>query len=205
MLPSLAQLAVHRKCCEAVPQAHTTSGSRAACGGVSHVVFLLYAQHVLPPKLLDRKLKGDTLSDRSFLGRTGLTSQRCLTMQNHTGSPLYSSCQKALNGWYPICKRPYCYCYHPCYQQWLNATKRLQLFLSRPNTSHTSSMKWNYWSVWSHSGPYIICLHAPEPELAEVFHIWQEGGKGLVVLSFPLALLKKVKNSCCDVILHNQI
>lgn len=139
MLPSLPQLAVHRKYSEAVPQAYTTSGSRAACSGVSHVVFLLHAQHVLPPKLLDRKLNGDTLS--VFLGRTGLTSQRCLSMQNHTRSPSYSGCQKALNGWYPICKQPYCYCCHPSYQQWLNATNRPELFLSRPDTSHTSSMK----------------------------------------------------------------
>lgn len=51
---------------------------------------LLDAQHVLPPKLADRRLKGETLNDRSCPRRTGITSHVCLTMQNHTSSTLYS-------------------------------------------------------------------------------------------------------------------
>lgn len=91
MLSSPARQAEPRRCCEVVLQAHTTSSSRAACGAVSHVVFLLNAQHVLLPKLADRRLKGETLNDRSCLRRTGQTSHMCLTMQNHTSATLYSS------------------------------------------------------------------------------------------------------------------
>ena len=90
MLPTPAWQAEYWRYCEAVLQARTTSSHRAACEAATHVVFLLYAQHVLPPQLPDRRSKGETLNDRFCLRRTGLISHVCLTMQNHTSSTLYS-------------------------------------------------------------------------------------------------------------------
>lgn len=51
-------------------------------------MLLLHAQNLLPPKLLDRRLKGATFSNRSCTKRTELTSRMCPTSQNHTSSTL---------------------------------------------------------------------------------------------------------------------
>jgi len=91
MVPSLAWQAEHRRCCEAVLQGHITPSGRTANGAASHVVFFLDAQHVLPPKLPERSLKGETLNDSSCLRRTGLTSHVCLPMQNHGSSSTFYS------------------------------------------------------------------------------------------------------------------
>lgn len=54
-------------------------------------VLLLRAQNLLPPKLLDRRLKGAIFSNRSCRKRTQLTSCMCPTVQNHSSSRLCSS------------------------------------------------------------------------------------------------------------------